>query len=370
MTILIFLLVLSVLVLIHEAGHFFAARFFGVHVEEFGFGFPPRVFGWIKENGKWRRVRAQEKGPFQKTVWSVNALPLGGFVRLKGEVTDGENDGNSFHTQSIWKRLVILFAGVLMNWVLAFVLFLVVFSFGSRSLLLDLPVDAQVESRQVLIEGVAPDSPAERAHFVAGAEVLSIGGIHPTSTSHAQALIKAQTEETFPMQISVDGEDRVEEIRAEYIPSYEMSGIGVALADVGVVSLPPIQAVRASFYSVVGYSKVVAVTLAEVLRGFVIRKPSGIELSGPVGIAVISGQAARQGIISLLEFMAILSVNLAVLNILPIPALDGGRVLFLAIEKIRGRPMSRTVEAIIHNIAFFILIALILIVTAVDISRL
>ncbi|MCR4279059.1 MAG: site-2 protease family protein [bacterium] len=370
MTVIIFLLVLSVLVLIHEAGHFIASRFFGVHVEEFGFGFPPRVFGYMKENGRWRRVNAKERGPFKKTVWSVNALPLGGFVRLKGEIVDGYDDADSFHVQSVWKRLIILSAGVIMNWVLAFILFFIVFSVGSRSLLLDLPENAHVDSEQVLIEEVVSDSPAGRAEIPAGAEILLISGVHPTSTSHAQALIKANASETFTMQVSFDGKNEEKELRAEYLPTYEMTGIGVALADVGMVSLPPMEALGASARSVWGYSKMVAVTLAEVAKSFVTRKSSGIELSGPVGIAVISGQVARRGIIPLLEFMAILSVNLAVLNILPIPALDGGRVLFLAIEKMRGRPMSRKVEAVIHNVAFFILIALILIVTAVDISRL
>lgn len=370
MTVLIFILVLSVLVLAHEAGHYFAARIFGVKTEEFGFGFPPRLVGWVREKSGWRRVPAGERGPFEHTVWSVNALPLGGFVRLKGEAANGSDDADSFHLKPVRHRLVILAAGVLMNWALAAVLFFVVFSIGTKTVLTDVPSGARVRDAGVVIGETVPDSPAGRAAIPPGSEVVAVDGERPTSSEHAQTLIASHGTDPFTLVIRTPAEEKRIGIRAEYLPDYDKTAIGVSLADVGTVSLSPSRAVAASLNAVAGYSAAVAATLWDVFRGFITREPRGVELAGPVGIAVMSGEIARRGIIPLLQFMAILSVNLAVLNILPIPALDGGRVLFLAVEKLRGRPLSQNVEAVIHNIAFFILIGLILIITAVDIGRL
>src|SRR5882762_7704845 len=119
LTLLIFLVILSVLVLIHEAGHYFAARLFGVKAEEFGYGLPPRVFGFVKVGKKWKRVSANDKKEYENTIWSLNWLPIGGFVRIKGEQGEGEHDHDSFHIKPIWQRIAILAAGVTMNWVLA-----------------------------------------------------------------------------------------------------------------------------------------------------------------------------------------------------------------------------------------------------------
>ncbi len=370
MTIIIFLLVLSVLVLVHEAGHYFAARFFNVHAEEFGFGFPPRLFGFVKVNGKWKRVNSRDRGPYEKTIWSINWLPLGGFVRLKGEVADGVDDPNSFNKKPVWQRLVILAAGVIMNWVLATVLLFAVYTIGSDTILHDLPAGAEVKNERVVVSAIAETSPAAEVGLPPGSEIVSINGVRPESSEVAQQLIADQREDEFSITLRKDGVEETYGVRAEYLPEYEKVAVGVALADVGEVSFPPLQAATAAVSSVWHYSKAVAFTLADVVRGLIAREPVADGLAGPVGIAVISGEVAKQGIIPLLEFMAILSINLAVLNILPIPALDGGRVVFLAIEKIRKRPMSRNVEAVIHNVAFFILIGLLLLITAVDLSRL
>jgi len=370
MTIIIFLAVLSVLVLVHEAGHYFAARLFGVSVDEFGFGFPPRLVGYVREKTGWKRVASREQDVSGKTIWSINWLPLGGFVRLKGEAADGTGAHDSFHTKPVWQRLIILAAGVVMNWVLAVIFFSIVFSIGSRTAFFELPDGASVRDIETIVTQIAVDSPASIAGIPAGATIMTIDDVTPTSSAHAQSLIAEQEGQPFSFVVATDAGEQTFQVQAEYLEAYDKTAIGIALADVGVVSYPPLRAVVVSVETVWSYSKTIVMTLGDLVRSLVTRKPVADELAGPVGIAVITGRVAEQGILPLLEFMAILSINLAVLNILPIPALDGGRVLFLVIEKIRRKPMSRNVEAVIHNIAFFILIGLILIITAVDIGRL
>jgi regulator of sigma E protease len=135
MSLFLFLLVLSVLVLIHEAGHYLAARLFGVKADEFGYGFPPRLIGFVKDGKKWKRVSGQDTKVYKNTIWSINWLPLGGFVKIKGETEQGLNDTDSIHAKPVWQRLAIIAAGVFMNWVLAVVIFTGIYAIGTRLIL-------------------------------------------------------------------------------------------------------------------------------------------------------------------------------------------------------------------------------------------
>jgi regulator of sigma E protease len=366
----LFLLVLSVLVLIHEAGHFFAAKLFKVKANEFGYGFPPRIFGFVKVNGKWKYVSRKDETEYENTIWSVNWLPLGGFVSIKGENPDGSaDDPDSFQNVAIWKRVIILAAGVVMNWLLAFVLFATIFMVGAPAMLEDLPEGAVVEDRTVNITHMLKDQPAEQAGLLAGDRVLSIAGEEPTDYPHAVDLIGAQGENEFEMKIERDDEELSFNINPTYIEELEKAGIGVAMADIGVVKFAWYQAIWQAGVATYTYTKVIIFAFAGIVKDIVTFKGVSEDVAGPVGIAVLTGQFAKQGIVPLLQFSAILSINLAVINFLPIPALDGGRVVFLLIEKVRRKALRPKLEAMIHQIAFLSLIILILLVTLRDIGK-
>ncbi|MBU1349041.1 site-2 protease family protein [Patescibacteria group bacterium] len=368
MTILAFFIILSVLVLIHELGHFAAARFFKVKAEEFGYGFPPRLIGFVREKGRWKRVGPKDRGTYRNTIWSLNWLPIGGFVRIKGEQAGDADDSDSFHAKAIWKRVIIIAAGVTMNWVLAFVLFVAVFMAGTDAVLEDLPAGAHISGASVRVTQVLRGAPAEIAGIETNDVVLEVDGIAPATWDAARDLIGERRGTTFPIRVQRDGVEKDVTVTPAFVASLDRVAIGVGLADVGHVSFGPLNAMKASAAVVVGYTKATVLAFWELGRDLVVRRTVSQDVSGPVGIAVMTGQFAEQGFVALLQFAGILSINLAVINFLPIPALDGGRVVFLVVEKLRRKPMSRHLEAAIHNIAFLILIGLILLITVRDLA--
>ncbi|MCI0479124.1 site-2 protease family protein [Candidatus Uhrbacteria bacterium] len=368
MSIIAFLLVLSVLILIHELGHFGAARLFKVKAEEFGYGFPPRLIGFVKEKGKWKRVGSKDRGPYRNTIWSFNWLPLGGFVRIKGEQADGVDDADSFHTKAVWKRVIIIAAGVTMNWILAFMLFAAVFMIGTEAVLEDLPASARIRDASVRVTQVLRGAPADVAGIQVNDIILAVDGVVPATWDEARGLIAERGDRTFPIRARRNGDEMDVAVTPAYVASLDRVAIGVGLADVGHVSFGPLEAVRVAGSVTVGYTKATVLAFWELGRDLVTQRRVSQDVAGPVGIAVMTGQIAKRGFVALLQFAAILSINLAVINFLPIPALDGGRVVFLLVEKLRRKPMSRHLEAAIHNIAFFVLIGLILLVTARDLK--
>ncbi|MFA6100010.1 MAG: RIP metalloprotease RseP [Patescibacteria group bacterium] len=369
--VLIFLLVLSVLVLIHEFGHFIAARIFGVKADEFGYGFPPRVVGIVKDKGKWHKVSGKDEKEYQNTIWSLNWLPLGGFVRIKGENGEDETikDKDAFHAKPIWQRIIILAAGVAMNWLLAFVLFTGIFTFGATAILDGVPADAKIENREVRITNLVSGGPADKAGLIPGDAIISIAGIKAGDYEQARTTIADQKDKPFEVDYQRDGESKKVTVNPIYLEEIKKFGIGVGLADVGKVKFRFDRALLYAGEAVVGYTRDIVVSFGTLIRDLVLLRHVEQEVAGPIGIAVITGQVAKQGIVPLLQFAAILSINLAVVNFLPIPALDGGRVFFLIIEKIRRKPVARRVEARIHQIAFLTLIVLILLVTLRDIGK-
>ena len=370
MTLIIFLLVLSVLVLIHEAGHYFAARIFGVKADEFGYGLPPRMIGFVKVGNKWKHVGRKDTKEYANTIWSLNWLPLGGFVRIKGEQGEGEQDADSFHTKPIWQRVVILAAGVFMNWVLAVILFSIALMSGAPAMLDDLPPGADVQDRAVTIIETLPGSPAALAGIQAGDVIVRVGPEDAQTLERTRALILDQGTRPFTLQIRRDGADQFLNVTPVYLEGAGRTGIGVGLVDTGTVKYPFLQAIQGGFTLTVSYTKAVVLTFVDLFRDLIQGKSETAGLvTGPVGIAVTTGHIAKQGFIALVQFTAILSVNLAVVNFLPIPALDGGRALFLVVEWLRKKAIKRHTEALIHNISFLILIGLILLVTVRDIGR-
>lgn len=384
LTIIIFVLVLSVLVFVHELGHFYTARRFGVKAEEFGLGFPPRVIGWYKNRaGRWRRVVGGKSAESlensqdeslqlgeNRTIYSLNALPIGGFVKIKGENGEGKDEPDSFGYQKIWKRIIILSAGVIMNALLAWILLSVGYVIGLPQAIELASPHARISESQVNIVEVLSGSPAEQAGLKAGDAVLSVDGTEVGTEQELQDSIAAAAGRITELRIRRSGEAVSLSVTPEAAAEGERATIGVAIFSSGLVSYP----VRYAFWE--GAKTTVWLTgeIGRAFGGLFHQIFSGQDVSdqfaGPVGIATITGQAARLGFSYLLQFAALLSLNLAILNILPFPALDGGRILFLLIEKVKGRPVRKEVEAFIHNAGFMLLIALVIFITYKDIIKL
>ncbi len=346
-TILLFLLVLGVLVFVHELGHFLAAKRAGLTVFEFGFGFPPRIAGIKRGN----------------TIYSINWIPVGGFVKIKGETGPETGELDSFVSLSALRRTGILLAGVGMNVLLAIVLLGFAYSYGAPAALDEsLPPDAVVRDVRVQILSVEDPSPAAEAGIRPGDRIISISGdlVDDVEDVQQSNAIRGETATTVSLEradqtLTVEVTPRVLENAGEK-PVW-----GVTLAKVGLVSFP--------WYRATWLGVQQAVTLLW-LKNLLIHQQISADIAGPVGIAALTGQVANLGVLYLIQFTALLSLNLALVNALPFPALDGGRVLFVIIEKFRGRKVSAKVETIIHNIGFALLLLLVLVVTLRDVNRL
>lgn len=354
-TIILFFVVLSVLVLAHEWGHYYTAKKLGAKVEEFGLGFPPKVFSWKGKDGM---------------EWSLNAIPVGGFVRIKGESGEHKDEPDSFATKSIPARLLILSAGVIMNMVVAVVLFTTTALVGMPAVTeFGVPESATVLERTVRVVEVASETPAEGS-FEPGDAIVSLNGSDVQTSEElrtAIASLPAGEEAVFGVQRRTEYLDVT--VAPEEIEDRSM--IGFALLETGIVRYPwyqaPVKGVETTFV----FTRDILVGFYQLIRGlFVPADRIDAELAGPVGIAVMTGEVASLGFAYLLQFAALLSINLAILNILPIPALDGGRIVFVLIEAVRRKPVSQEVEGIVHGLGFLLLMGLVVVVTFKDIVNL
>ncbi|MBI4135291.1 RIP metalloprotease RseP [Candidatus Uhrbacteria bacterium] len=373
LTLLIFLLVLSVLVFVHEFGHFITAKRAGLRVDEFGFGFPPRLVGFQRINGRRKIVWGTPKNFDVRegnTLYSINWLPFGGFVRIKGEGGQEAEDQDSFATRGAGVRVWIIAAGVLMNLVLAVALMSVGYLVGFPQVVEgEISKHARVSDRHIQIMGVLPDGPAGSAGLKSGVRLLSAGGREVKNAEDFKTLVTEALGRSLTIQVERENEKSEFTATPIILEETGAAGIGVAIANVAVVRYPFWLAVPKGAELTIELAGAIVTAVGGLIRDAVIGKPVGADLAGPVGIAVLTGEAARQGFIYLLQFVAVLSINLAILNIIPFPALDGGRILFIILEKLRGRPVGRKVEAWIHGIGFAFLIFLVLAVTVRDVGR-
>lgn len=351
-TLLIFLVVLSVLVFVHEFGHFITAKKLGVRVDEFGFGFPPRAFS-VKRGG---------------TVYSLNWIPLGGFVKIKGEMADEATGRDSFATQSAPRRLLILAAGVTMNMLLAWLLFSAGAMIGLTETVDDVHTSATVRNRAVTVTDVIPDSPASTAGIAYGDSIAAVNGAPVVEVAALQETLRTASGEVT-LTLKRGQTTRDVQVTPVVLEKTGKPGIGVGLLETGTVSYPfwyaPVRGAEITVMNTLAVFQAFGGLIAGIFTG----KGVSADVAGPVGIAVATGEVARLGFIYLLQFTALLSINLAVINILPLPALDGGRVLFLIIEKIRRKPVDRRIEGIVHQIGFGLLLLLALFVTVQDVRR-
>ena len=366
-TIIIFLIVLSVLVLVHEFGHFFTARWFGVKTEEFGLGFPPRAIGFYKDlKGKWRRLSGNKDieslegdNKPSDTVYSLNWLPIGGFVKIKGENGDSRDEKDSFGAKKIWKRAVVLSAGVVMNIILAFVLFSLCFMIGAPQ-----SVDT---GGKIQITEVLKGSAAQHAGILSGDVIKGADGQNFSTVLSVQNYISAKGGNEVALNLVRGGKSISVNIKPELKDGKGIMGVG--LDQLATVRYSFFQAIWEGLKHTAIILWMIIVAFVGLIRNLIMGAGAGDAVGGPIRIAQMTGEVARFGFVNLLNFTAILSLNLAVINILPFPALDGGRIFFLILEKIKGKPVKRETEAIIHNIGFMILLALIVLVTYKDIAR-
>lgn len=384
-TVLLFLLVLTVVVLVHEAGHFFVAKWSGMKVYEFGWGFPPRAFGFYKdpETKKIVWVRGSPKGNIKEvaggaetveeypgTLYSVNWLPLGGFVKIKGE-NDPNPGPDSFAAKSRTKRLATLLAGVGMNYLLAAVLF-------SIGLMSGLPGQTdpgdthaiQVSAPAVFIQSVQANSPAAKAGLEPGDTVTKLNGEPITKATQLTEYTRTHGTENLKLEIDRNGKKINIEAKPEVLENDSAPRLGVGLAEAGLVRYPWYWAIVKGFQAAWFGLLNIFISLFALLKNLLSGQGVSAGLSGPVGIAVIVGQSASMGLNYLISVTASISLSLAAMNVLPIPALDGGRVLFVLIEGLFRKKVPAKIEQIAHAVGFVSLLLLIVIITWRDIAKL
>lgn len=367
-TLVIFLLVLSVLVFVHELGHYLAARMFGIRVDEFAFGLPftPPILS--KKVGE--------------TRYSIYPLLFGGFVKLHGEEEEVKVDKNrSFFGKNKFQRIVVVAAGVVMNVVLAFGVFFALYG------VMGIPSQ---EKEKITIAEVVKGSPAEQAGFQQFDRILKVEDREINSSEDFTKIVKSWaglgvniTVERGDTTVLFEGllEKNVEQ-KTIYVVPRKDPPVGEGALGVAVTPVPYLQTEKCVLSDVSCIGKVInqgfkstGVWVTKVIDGLreigkslaAGQKPEGV--SGPVGIYQLTGAVAQEGILPTLELIAILSINLAVFNILPIPALDGGRILFIILEWIRRKRMSPEFEQKVNSWGMMILLALVALITLQDIIR-
>ncbi len=357
MTILIFFIVLSVLVLAHEWGHFITAKRAGAKVEEFGFGFPPRLFSY-------------KKG---ETVFSFNLIPFGGFVKIFGESGEHQNESGSFASLKISRRALITVAGVVMNIILAWVL-LSVGNIIGRPEIIDDTNETIAKNINIQILEVTKGSPAEKAGLTSADQIqsASLTGVTQifTNIDDFQKFISQNAGTEIKLNLKRGQEIIGVNIIPRKNPPAGEGALGVSLIKVGLVSTPWYLAFWQGAKDTWGLIGAIVSGLFFFFKTLFLEGRILGEIAGPVGIASLTGRAYQLGISYLIQLTAVLSVNLAILNILPFPALDGGRLILLAIEKIKGSPLNQKIEQSINTFGFVLLLGLMLFITWKDIVKL
>jgi len=343
------------LIVLHEFGHFLFAKKFGVKVEEFGIGYPPRLFG--KKIGE--------------TLYSLNLLPFGAFVRLPGEI-EKKDSVDSFSNQPISERILIVLGGVLSFWVIAAIIFSIVFTFGAP-VAIDDEANGNLIDPKVQIVGLAKDSPAEVAGLRVGDTIKEMSflddNIVPEKTKQIQDFTNSYLGEEIDLTIERGKEIFKITLIPRISPPQGEGSMGVALVRTAIKKYPlylaPWQGIVTTGNLTIGILN----GYFQAIKNVFIGEPSGVQMTGPVGVFQMLSQAQELGITYYLNFLAMISVYLAVFNLMPIPAVDGGKLVFLTIEAIRKKPVPEKIEQNITAFFFILLIILMILVTITDIRR-
>lgn len=330
-TVVLTLVMFGIIIFAHEGGHLLCAKACHIYVEEFSVGMGPKLFSF-KKGG---------------TQYSLRLLPIGGYCKMPGE--DGDSDlPNGFDKKTVPQRMLVVAGGALFNIIFAVLLFIIAY------------MGLGTSTEQPIIGEVYENYPAYTAGLETGDEVTAIDGKTIDSWSDMTALIQKNTGTALEFTVDRDGEI----VNLTVTPQEGDNGYGV----IGIVaareSVSVFEAVKIGFQQTYDLTKLVLVSLWQMITGAI-----GLDLAGPVGVGQMVGQAASYGFYSFLIFVAAISVNLGIINLLPLPALDGSRLVFLAIEGVRRKPISANVEGMIHFIGFVLLIGLLIVVTYFDISR-
>lgn len=324
-------LIFGLLILIHELGHYFVARLTGIRVLELAIGFGPKIFGWTKNN----------------TDYSLRIFPLGGFCRMLGENPEEANEPDSFPQKPIISRAAVLVSGAGMNLILAVVVFFIIFFF-----LIGVPV-----TDSGMIGQVIEEMPAVSAGLQKGDIITSIDGQPVGDWEDVLVLISSKPATQIELLVERDNLEFPVLLKTEMDPETGRGMIGIT---------PPVLKYRFFDSATLSFQRfgMIIASIFQVITG---RAP--LDVAGPVGIIFVIGEVAQTGIVNLLLLTALISISLGIMNLLPIPALDGGRLFFLIIEGLRGKRIDPEKEGFIHFIGFAILILLILLVTYQDLIR-
>ncbi len=388
--VLIGIIILMLLVIAHELGHFIMARKNGVKVNEFGIGFPPRAIAWIKKNGKWTRLPKSEwQKPQDSLILSLNFLPIGGFCAMDGE-SDSDRRKGTFGAATFWGKTKILFGGVLMNWLVAAIILTILAFTGMPQFINNqfyLENDAQITGEGITIAEVLPDSPAAKVGMQSGDKLIAIDNrlitlpteVTDYGTSHAgntgkYTILRGEEEIVLEPKLNPAGSEYVLGISMTSGQTFIRSTWSAPIVGVGTT----LQLTGETFRSL---GELVWNLVSGVVQQFSFNsevreagqsalQSAGDSVSGPVGIiGVIFPAFAESGLTNLAFLAALVSVSLACMNILPIPALDGGRWLLIAIYRLRRKTLTKETEERIVSRAMMVLLMLIAIISILDITR-
>jgi regulator of sigma E protease len=362
-TTLIFLIILGLLVFVHELGHFLFAKKSGVKVEEFGIGFPPKLFSYKPKN--------------DETLYSLNLIPFGGFVKIFGE--DGEEVSNlavdserSFVNKPKYIQILILVAGVSFNVIFGWILLISGFYIGLPTVITEENSKYATQLELSIVEILA-DSPADKADLRVGDNIiyLETNGIKIDKPS-AEKAREIISQSTGDININYKRGDEILNSKVRAVDGLIENGvaIGVGMENTGIVSYPLLKSIKEGTITTLILIKAIVLGFVTLIMNAFIGEANLNSVTGPVGIFSMVGNAAEMGFVYLISFTAIISLHLAVLNLVPFPALDGGRILFVLIEWIKGSSINPKIQNNLNGLGFALLIIFMLFITYKDILKL
>ncbi len=366
MSIIIFIIVLAILVFVHELGHFLVAKRSGIKVTEFGIGFPPKL---------WSTTRGE-------TEYSINAIPFGGFVKIFGEDPNDESISGPEHNRSIIAKprhiqAAVLVAGVLFNFLFAWILI-------ASGYLIGLPTPVShdgpgiVKNERLIITAVSPNSPADRSSIKPGDTIISLSSESSRETfvlkemtgRNVSNFIEAHGKDGVKFEIKRGKELLIKDVKGEEGVIQGKIAIGIAMDEIGILNLPVHLALVEGLKDTSQLFVATTVGLVNFLGQAVVGNGDFSQVTGPVGIVGLVGDVSELGLVYLISFTALISINLAVINLLPFPALDGGRLVIVAIEAVRKKAISSKITNTVNAVGFAFLILLMVVVTFHDIIKL